>query len=641
MDIRLISGSSYSRSICENDIRASISAKREKDVTSLWGKIADWFLGTHKEAAKVALFRLARADTAAQQLTSFSELKQYVVPARKDSLTWQLSDTGSVFRIGGVDIPCRVLSETAIVDPSAFDLADTCRLLCSMNYAGHNVLCELHRFAAGTQSQRSADWVLKAQRRFLNQTPNLLEALKLIGLHQHDAQGIYQTVERMVLNMTGSQNFAVQAARNAQSLILASNAEHTFNTLGTSGSSKLSRPEGLKSALSSIKQGVQSERPARAVRFEAATQVVVFDSQHDAPQFVATSSRETIPLLSARPMASQKTTAPFLTADALTPHARNIHGTSARAAMAMLRPSTVRAGELSDTAQVDREGVLDVNGRLGPQERDFRALVGKLYGIVESVWPRQFAPVSIRDTVRERIISEEKISQVARALVDLAQKYNMPPAVQESIQANMALASSPSTRGGRDKELQSAIKAVIPQWGNLSLKGTYGYGHSFSDNDILKVHGEHSGAQVRGESVDGYQFSIIDHKAVMLQPATRGCTAAVTAMLLQDAGAHIDVQDMRPRNLGNTEVMVSNFKKAGFGTQVSTNHTLDELKQAIALFGPAILSVNSGMGGHVIVVDAIEEDRVTLRDPAHGWMIDVRPSALKFQAKCLHLAKNS
>ncbi|VVE23583.1 hypothetical protein PHO31112_03260 [Pandoraea horticolens] len=214
-------------------------------MVSLWGKIADWVLGTKSEAAKVALFRLSHADTLAQQLSSFSELRQYVAPARQDSLTWQISDSDSpVFRIGDFDIPCHAATENTMANLPPFDLDDRCRLLCSMHYDGQNVVSEYHHFAAETlllpESDGNADPVLAAQERFVSLTPSLLRSLKLIGLDQNDVQGnfardIHQTVERMVSQMTGDKDTAVRAARNAENLsIFASNIMREVNAPDTS-----------------------------------------------------------------------------------------------------------------------------------------------------------------------------------------------------------------------------------------------------------------------------------------------------------------------------------------------------------------------------------------------------------------------
>lgn len=227
MNIKLIGGSSCYSSIGVDDIYKCITAKREKDVTSLWGKIADWFIGTEKEAAKIALFRLSNADTAAQQLFAFSELKRYVAPAWQDSLTWQINANDySAFRIGVCNIPCHVVTETDIEDPPAVDPDSACRLLCSMHYAAQNVVKDFHRFAVAHSLDRTADLVLENQIRFLNHSPGLLDALRLIGLDKNDPQGdlAYETsqkVERMVYQMYGDDEIAAYAGRNAENLSIA------------------------------------------------------------------------------------------------------------------------------------------------------------------------------------------------------------------------------------------------------------------------------------------------------------------------------------------------------------------------------------------------------------------------------------
>ncbi|AJC22322.1 hypothetical protein RO07_20835 [Pandoraea pulmonicola] len=220
MNIRLLSGTSCPRSIRENDIRTCIAARREKEVLSLCGKLADCFRWSNKEAAKVAIFRLAHASTAAQQLSFFSELKQYVAHGWQNSLTWQIrSDNPPIFRIGEVGIECCAPPENAAADHFVFDLEDTCRLLCSMHYDGDNVVSEFHRFAVKTMSGRTADAVLAAQERFLDEAPNLLSAMKLIGLPQdHSYREIGPTVERIIYEATGNVDAAARAGHNAVNL---------------------------------------------------------------------------------------------------------------------------------------------------------------------------------------------------------------------------------------------------------------------------------------------------------------------------------------------------------------------------------------------------------------------------------------
>ena len=55
-----------------------------------------------------------------------------------------------------------------------------------------------------------------------------------------------------------------------------------------------------------------------------------------------------------------------------------------------------------------------------------------------------------------------------------------------------------------------------------------------------------------------------------------------------------------------------------------------DLKRAIQAQGSGIVFVDSGCGGHAIIVDSITESLSTavIRDPFHGWQITVTGEAL-------------
>ncbi|MET4860418.1 hypothetical protein [Morganella morganii] len=225
MDIHLTSRFRYHCAITENDISACITANHEKEVTSLRGKIADWFLGTQKEAAKLALFRLGRADTAAQQLALFAELKQYVSAAWQNLLTWQFDDNhGSCFKIGDSEIRCHDTTQEIVPENrSTVNPGDVCHLLLSMKYAGNDIVSEFHHFSVGSEPDRAADSVLSSENEFLKQNPALLGALKLIGLNQDDSQddfprAVYQHVKKWVYQITRDDDKSARAAGNARNL---------------------------------------------------------------------------------------------------------------------------------------------------------------------------------------------------------------------------------------------------------------------------------------------------------------------------------------------------------------------------------------------------------------------------------------
>lgn len=91
-----ISGSWFSRTISFNEIEGIKNAKDPNEIKSLWGKIADWFCGTDKENAKLALFELINNDDANIKIKAFNQLKSMASPAFKDAFTYtttEINDT--------------------------------------------------------------------------------------------------------------------------------------------------------------------------------------------------------------------------------------------------------------------------------------------------------------------------------------------------------------------------------------------------------------------------------------------------------------------------------------------------------------------------------------------------------------------
>ncbi|ALS60819.1 hypothetical protein [Pandoraea norimbergensis] len=213
------------RTLDAANIRLCVSAKYERDVTSLWGRIKDYFLGTCKEDAKVTLFRLAHAETAADQFEAFRRLTDLIAPSRDDLLTWHVCETPScAFQIGDFTLPAKQdwMSFAQFGDPG-LNLEDKARLLLSMRYNGHHVATHFHEFGVGTVLDRTADSVLRAQSAFLANSPALCHALAVLGLHCNDEQGIFaedlnQTVERVLDKTVNDGNATAQAGRNAENL---------------------------------------------------------------------------------------------------------------------------------------------------------------------------------------------------------------------------------------------------------------------------------------------------------------------------------------------------------------------------------------------------------------------------------------
>ena len=155
----------------------------------------------------------------------------------------------------------------------------------------------------------------------------------------------------------------------------------------------------------------------------------------------------------------------------------------------------------------------------------------------------------------------------------------------------------------------------------------------FRDDEILKLHPSNSSIEI-SESVNADLTD--NNKIVIQQQAKRGCTAAVAAMLIYDAGKKVDVSNLQSTNLGNTQSIVGTIKRAELTpivTELTGNPTpnelLTKLKELLLANGSAIVSTGNDIGGHVVVVDHISDDlqEVRLRDPYHGWDITVTKDA--------------
>lgn len=141
---------------------------------------------------------------------------------------------------------------------------------------------------------------------------------------------------------------------------------------------------------------------------------------------------------------------------------------------------------------------------------------------------------------------------------------------------------------------------------------------NFRDEEISLVHPFVKERHLTSYTPDG--------KAVILQQATRGCTAAAAAMLIADAGGQVDWAVVKTRNLGTDDDVINDLKKAGLKAIVHEAKDLDYLKELIRKNGSAIVPVSEG---HVLVVDKIDGEGVELRDSYHGWKITVQRKAFE------------
>jgi len=137
---------------------------------------------------------------------------------------------------------------------------------------------------------------------------------------------------------------------------------------------------------------------------------------------------------------------------------------------------------------------------------------------------------------------------------------------------------------------------------------------------------------LRQTRIDGklYAFYTQHEKAIIQQQAVRGCTAAVTAMMIMDNGGQVN-QNTLLRNLGMEEDLLADLRNAGLHPIVSALGSYFELKALIIKHGSAIVhgSPDGPLGGHVFIVDDVSQGftAVRIRDPYHGWEITVTSKA--------------
>lgn len=80
-----IAGIKQAQIINTDEVNRIKGAKSKKEVRSVWGRIKDWFCGTHKEKAKQALFDLYDAQDNKVRVEAFSTLRHLAAPGFKDA----------------------------------------------------------------------------------------------------------------------------------------------------------------------------------------------------------------------------------------------------------------------------------------------------------------------------------------------------------------------------------------------------------------------------------------------------------------------------------------------------------------------------------------------------------------------------
>ena len=193
-----------------------------------WDEIAGVFDASNQEAARDAFFKLVRANNAAAQLSAFTDLIRSARADQRGALTWQISGgepphiqrVPSVFRIGELDVPCRDFSNVDAADGAVNAARDTSLLLCAVRYDEMDVVSQFHALPASG----GANSELEAQLLWLRQTPQLINALMLMGLYTHtDGEANLSTSGDLVAQTVGTmcpdEGSVERRLRNAKDLL--------------------------------------------------------------------------------------------------------------------------------------------------------------------------------------------------------------------------------------------------------------------------------------------------------------------------------------------------------------------------------------------------------------------------------------
>lgn len=219
-------------------------------------------------------------------------------------------------------------------------------------------------------------------------------------------------------------------------------------------------------------------------------------------------------------------------------------------------------------------------------------------------------------------LDEKKLEQT------FLQKVNALPA-QKTSDANLNLLAP-------QEEILHSQERRIPPLGiadtvifkNGEIQSVHGSGELFSDEEIKEKLGIVKKVEITPNSQIYAEYTKHE-KPIIQQQATRGCTAAVAAMLIMDQGKTPDIVELTTRNLANEEYQIRDIQRAGLIPIQGVASSLSELRNLILQDGSCIVSVNGKIGAHVVVVDEVSEDlsEVRLRDPYHGWEITVTKEA--------------
>lgn len=167
-------------------------------------------------------------------------------------------------------------------------------------------------------------------------------------------------------------------------------------------------------------------------------------------------------------------------------------------------------------------------------------------------------------------------------------------------------------------------------------------GSVFHSHEIVRGYNPSGISIPYSESLDTIVYHFPGNRHIIFQQAANGCTAGASCMLALDHGKRVNIDVMRVRQPSPITQSELDLLDAGLNLDTTLGEQLydvqarsfSKMKLAIDLVtkGPCVTAIqdNGANVGHAIVLDAInlQDNTATIRDPWHGWMIDVNLDAL-------------
>lgn len=115
-----LEGRRFSRSISTSDFNDIKNSNSQNDISSIWGRIADWICGTKKEEAKKLLFEIYKS-TGEKSNAAFNSLRNLCGDGHKGNFTKEIKDGIVKFKIIENEIAGKEILEVLNISKNAGD----------------------------------------------------------------------------------------------------------------------------------------------------------------------------------------------------------------------------------------------------------------------------------------------------------------------------------------------------------------------------------------------------------------------------------------------------------------------------------------------------------------------------------------